>query len=69
MNQIAVIKRLIIVQKPLTECLFQIPENSNLPFATPIPMSKPLESLRMRTVDEKQEQGIANGNEETRKTC
>ena len=66
MNQIAVLKRLTIVQKPLIECLFRIPENSNLPFATPIPIPKQVESFGMRTKDEKQ--GMASGDEETRKT-
>ena len=65
MSQIAVLKRLTIVQKPLTECLFQIPENSNMPFLIPIP--KPLESLEILAEDEKQEEGITDSDEETQK--
>ena len=48
MKQIAVIKKLRIVQKPLTECLFQIPATVNFPFKPFIPIAEQIEALGER---------------------
>ena len=74
MKQIAVIKKLRIVQKPLTECLFQIPDAANLPFRPFVPIVEQIEALRDRanlssaelTSDEMQEEADdVKGTEET----
>ncbi len=68
MNQVAVLKRLTIVQKPLIECAFKTPANSTLPFETPIPTPQKLKSFSMWTENEEQEQSMTDGDEESRKT-
>ena len=48
MKQIAVLKKLRIVQKPLTECSFQIPATVNFPFKPFIPIAEQIEALGER---------------------
>ena len=45
MKQVAVIKKLRIVQKPLIECSFQIPATVNFPFKPFVPIAEQIEAL------------------------
>ena len=48
MKQIAVLKKLRIVQKPLTECSFQIPVTVNFPFKPFIPIAEQIKAMGER---------------------
>lgn len=63
MKQVAVFKRRIVTRKPLQECLFQMPEDSNFPFLIPIPEPQRLESFTIQAEDE-EEQSMVDSDEE-----
>lgn len=74
MRQVAVIKKLRIVQKPLMECSFRIPAAVNLPFRPFIPIAEQIEALGERanlssaelTVDKTQDE--VDTSDETQET-
>lgn len=64
MKQVATIKKLRIVQKPLIDCAFQIPDVVNLPFSPFVPVAEQIESLGKRAdlsfLDGKRDMSDAN---------